>query len=61
MTEVEVEVTYQPVFKYNKYGLSIRKKITYDSDEELGVKVKTLQAKVRSLVMEQVKVDGGGK
>ena len=61
MVEVEIEVTYQPVFRYNKYGLSMRKKVEYDSDEELEEKVKKLQAKVRLLVMEQVKLDGGVK
>ena len=57
MPKTEVEVTYQPVVRYNKYGLSIKKELHYDSDGELSLKIKQLQAKVRQLVMEQIKVD----
>ena len=58
MSKTEIEVTYQPVVKYNKYGLAVRKTIHYDSDDEFDMKVKQLQAKVRKLVMEQIAVDG---
>ena len=57
MTQIEVEVTYQPVVRYNKYGLSVRKTINYNSSEMLAEKIKRLQAYIRKMVKEQIEID----
>ena len=57
MTQIEVEVTYQPVVRYNKYGLSVRKTINYNNKDMLNEKIKRLQTNIRKMVKEQIDVD----
>ncbi len=57
MKKAEVEVTYQPVINFNKYGLTIRKVVEFKDTDDLTIKIKTLQTYIRKRINEQINVD----